>query len=535
MNTYRNTTKSYIVVNNVDGNSLQIDEEYKTAFAKNEVEETTKLQFYTKKDGFQAQTNISNTKDDSQERKKKSEFNKTNKKKKEDSKGKAFISDDGYVTKTNKSKKNSNEIQNTFIGKKTKKGKNNEGKNDEEFKENKIKTNFNKDNSIKEAMKAFILIMKILIEILGDIIFNNFDCNDILGGVKQNELIRKANLYQILGYNKDYRKILRNAKPKNAEIFNYFLSRNFGFLFEKYFLNDRKFEINGKEESVKEFKTLKDELKRRREKVYNEDDENTRKEKINNFIYSSFLVFNDFKGCQSREVKAKKGLIDYRENRIEKFFIYSKKEKNSESNCEQEKEKFIYLISKTNEELNNDNTLKSEFAFFEEKENGFEEFMSIRQIIEEKEKKGIQKVTQKKIFAQEDSIFNSWGKIYFTKEKSEKNETTFDNLFEESFNNSEKNDENLEHNSQEQKKIFEQGEIENDPNSFDSYIGKVKPFLFDINYNHLNITSQENNNQFNFPNFENISTNFCEFMDSNFIKRSNINIRLSYLSKFWDN
>ena len=228
-------------------------------------------------------------------------------------------------------------------------------------------------------------------------------------------------------------------------------------------------------------------------------------------------------------------MIDYRENRIEKFFIYSKKEKNSESNCEQEKEKFIYLISKTNEELNNDNTLKSEFAFFEEKENGFEEFMSIRQIIEEKEKKGIQKVTQKKIFAQEDSIFNSWGKIYFTKEKSEKNETTFDNLFEESFNNSEKNDENLEHNSEEQKKIFEQGEIENDPNSFDSYIGKVKPFLFDINYNHLNITSQENNNQFNFPNFENISTNFCEFMDSNFIKRSNINIRLSYLSKFWDN
>jgi hypothetical protein len=94
-------------------------------------------------------------------------------------------------------------------------------------------------------------------------------------------------------------------------------------LFDKYFLNDRKFNINGKEEEVLEFKTLKDEINRRREKVYNIYDEKEREERINNFIYSSYLVFNDFKDCESREVKAEKGLIDYTQNRIEKFFIYA--------------------------------------------------------------------------------------------------------------------------------------------------------------------------------------------------------------------
>ena len=474
MNTYQNTTKSYIIVDNVDGNSLQIDEEFKTVFTKNETEEITKLQFYTKNEEFQTQTNTSNTKDDSQERKKRPEPNKTNKKKKEESKEKAFASDDEYLIKISNFKKNSNEIHNTFIGKKTKKGKNHEDKDNEIFTESKIKTNFNKDNSIKEAMKAFILIMKIIIEILGDITFKNFDCNDILGGVKQNKLIKKANLYQILGYNKENRKILRNAKPKNAEIFNYFLSRNFGFLFEKYFLNERKFKINGKEVSVEEFKTLKDEVKRRREKIYNEDDENTRKEKINNFIYSSFLVFTDFKGCHSRVVKAKKGLKDYRENRIEKFFVYSKMKKNYESNCDKEKEKFLDLISKTNEELNNDNSLNSEFAYFEEKENGFEQFMYIKKIIEEKEKKGIKKVTDYK-----DSNFNWSEKLSIKQQNIKKNQITFDNLIEGS------SFKNFEQNSEEQKKYFEQREIKK----------------FAITDNHSNNSPQENNNQFNFPNF----------------------------------
>ena len=88
-----------------------------------------------------------------------------------------------------------------------------------------------------------------------DITLENFNCNKILGGVKQNKLIRKAKLYQILGYKEEYRKILEDAKPEDAEKFNYFLSSNFGFLFDKYFLNNRKFNINGKEEEGLEVKT----------------------------------------------------------------------------------------------------------------------------------------------------------------------------------------------------------------------------------------------------------------------------------------
>jgi len=516
MNTSGNTTKSHIIVDNVNGNSLQIDEEFKTAFAKNEAEKTTNHQFYANNEEFQAQTNTSNTKDESQERKEKSELNKTNNKKKEESKEKAFISDDEYLIKTNNSKKNSNEITSTFIGKKTKKGKNNEGKNDEEFKESKIKTNFNKDNSIKEAMKAFILIMKILIEILGDIIFKKFDCNDILGGVKQNELIKKANLYQILGYNEDFRKILRNAKPKNAEIFNYFLSRNFGFLFEKYFLNERKFKINGKEESIEEFKTLKDEIKRRREKVYNEDDENTRKEKINNFIYSSFLVFNDFKGYHSRAIKAKKGLIDYRENRVEKFFVYSKKKKNSEYNCDKEKEKFLNLICKTNEGLINDNSLRSEFAFFEEKENEFEQFIYIKKIIEEKEKKGIKKVPG--IFLPlEPKDSNLSEKLGINQKNFKKNKTIFDNSFEESTSNILISNNNLEQNSEEQENNLEQ-----ELDSVISFKDKNEIIGCDINNNLPINLIPENNNQINFQNLVNIFANNPTFFSSNPIERGNL-------------
>ena len=66
--------------------------------------------------------------------------------------------------------------------------------------------------------------------------------------------------------------------------------------------------INGKEEEVLEFKTLNDEIKRRRKHEYKEYEEKEREERINIFIYSSYLVFNDFKDCESREVKDEEGL-----------------------------------------------------------------------------------------------------------------------------------------------------------------------------------------------------------------------------------
>ena len=424
MNTSKTTTNSHIVLFNVDGNSSQINEEFNRACAKNENEERNKLLFFKKTDEFTYLTSSGKKKDDSKETNKKSELNITPMKKVEDSK----VENIENLTRVKKPKESSSEGQNTFLGKKTKnpntvkpkKGKNNVDKIDEEIKKSEKKVKFNSDNSNKEAMKAFLLMIKIIIEISGDFIFNKFDCNDILGGVKQNELVKKAKLYQILGYKDEYRKILENAKPENAEKFNYFLSSNFGFLFDKYFLNNRKFNINGKEEEVLEFKTLKDEIKRRREKVYNIYDEKEREERINIFIYSSFLVFNDFKDCESREVKAEKGLIDYTQNRIEKFqIIYY------EPNLANEKDKFNDLINKTNEELNNDNTLKSEFFYFEEKEKGFDQFMSINKIIEEREKKRNKIATKKKILNSKNTYHNLVEKYGIKELKIEKNSKVF--------------------------------------------------------------------------------------------------------------
>ena len=558
MNNYGKKINSLIVVDNVDGNCPQIDEEFKAAFAGCGVEETTGLQIFKNNNEFPTPTLPTNTKDDSREKKEKYESNATNKQKVKDSKVKTLLSDKQNTTKVNSSKKDLNESKNTFIGKKTKKpktnsqkkGENNEDKNGKKTKKSETKIKFNKDNSIKESMRAFILIMKIFIEILGDIIFNNFNCNDILGGVKQNEIIRKAKLYQILGYNAEYRKILRNAKPKNEEKFNYFLSRNFGFLFEKYFLNDRKFNINGKEEPVEEFKTINYEIKRRREKVYIKDDEITRKEKINNFIYASFLFFNDLKGCEQRDVKADKGLIDYTENRIEKFFIYAKKKRKSEFNFVKEKEKFLNLISKTNKELNNDNTLKSEFAFLEEKEKGFEQFMSLKKNIEEKNTKGIKTVTEKKILERKDSIFNSLGNLCIKEQNTKINEIRlFDRL--NCLSNFKINNVNLKEDSEEQENFSKQEILKLDQDSMDAMSCEIKLKPSDFNKsnfdNYFKSKLQENDMNFDFPNIENLSSNYACLKNDEFNEQKKIeepffdrNDSYSFLSnhiglKYYDN
>ena len=362
---------------------------------------------------------------------------------------------------------------------------------------------FKSDNWIKQSIRAFILNMKSMFNTGEDITLEKFNCKKILGGVKQNKLIRKAKLYQILGYKEEYRKILRNAKPKNAEKFNYFLSSNFGFLFDKYFLNDRKFNINGKEEEVLEFKTLKDEIKRRREHEYKEYEEKEREERINIFIYSSYLVFNDFKDCESREVKDEKGLKDYTQNRIEKFFIYAKKKKKFEPNIAQEKEKFLNLMGKTNEELNNDNTLKSEFSYFEEKENGFEQFLTIKKIFEEKKKKGNKKVTKNKKLTPKESNLNLKEIFIIKKKKIKKKETKF---------------------YQVQKEYFEQEKI-NQANSIGSKISKSESLeLFSDNshfFNNYENSSHENINRHEETNQDNLNINNTLSQSFSGLRRNN--------------
>ena len=517
MGVSNSTPNSIIVRKYSEGNCDKLIDDYKITSIKNKAED----EIYPKNDETPGQTPSNSTENDSQKEKEEPKSNKNilhvNIEAK-DSKETPLSLDDENLTKAYNYKEDSKEIlgrktKNPRRQKQQKKGKDNVDIISGKFGEDEKTIEFKSDNSIKQSIRAFILNMKSMFKIGEDITLENFNCNKILGGVKQNKLIRKAKLYQILGYKEEYRKILRNAKPKNAEKFNYFLSSNFGFLFDKYFLNDRKFNINGKEEEVLEFKTLKDEIKRRREHEYKEYEEKEREERINIFIYSSYLVFNDFKDCESGEVKAEKGLIDYTQNRIEKFFIYAKKKKKFEPNIAQEKEKFLNLMGKTNEELNNDNTLKSEFSYFEEKENGFEQFLTIKKIFEEKKKKGNKKVTKNKKLTPKDSNRNLKEIFIIKKKKIKKKETKVFNSCEELnfLHNFAVDDKYLEKNYQEQKEYFEQEKINQEPNSIGSKNSKSESLeLFSDNshfFNNYQNSSYENINRFEETDQDNLNVN----------------------------
>ena len=543
MGVSNSTPNSIIVRKYSEGNCDKLIDDYKITSIKNKAED----EIYPKNDETPGQTPSNSTENDSQKEKEEPKSNKNilhvNIEAK-DSKETPLSLDDENLIKAYNYEEDSKESQKKNLGRKTKnprkqkqqkKRKDNVDMISGKFGEDEKTIEFKSDNSIKQSIRAFILNMKSMFKIGEDITLENFNCNKILGGVKQNKLIRKAKLYQILGYKEEYRKILRNAKPKNAEKFNYFLSSNFGFLFDKYFLNDRKFNINGKEEEVLEFKTLNDEIKRRRKHEYKEYEEKEREERINIFIYSSYLVFNDFKDCESREVKDEKGLKDYTQNRIEKFFIYAKKKKKFEPNIAQEKEKFLNLINKTNEELNNDNTLKSEFSYFEEKEKGFEQFMTIKKIIEEKEKKRNENISKKKKITSKDSNPNPNLKVKFIvkKKKIKKKETKVFNSCEELnfLQNFAVNDKNLEQNYQEQKENFEQEKFIQEPNSIGSKNSKIESLeLFSDNshfFNNYQNSSHENINRFEETDQDNLNVNNTLPQSFSWFSRNNDNMCLN--------
>jgi len=508
MGVSNSTPNSIIVRKYSEGNCDKLIDDYKITSIKNKAED----EIYPKNDETPGQTPSNSTENDSQKEKEEPKSNKNilhvNIEAK-DSKETPLSLDDENLTKAYNYKEDSKEI----LGRKTKnprkqlqqkKGKDNVDIISGKFGEDEKTIEFKSDNWIKQSIRAFILNMKSMFQTGEDITLEKFICKKILGGVKQNKLIRKAKLYQILGYKEEYRKILENAKPEDAEKFNYFLSSNFGFLFDKYFLNDRMFKINGKEEEVLDFKTLKDEIKRRRKHEYKEYEEKEREERINIFIYSSYLVFNDFKDCESREVKAEEGLIDYTQNRIEKFFIYAKKKKKFEPNIAQEKEKFLNLMGKTNEELNNDNTLKSEFSYFEEKENGFEQFLTIKKIFEEKKKKGNKKVTKNKKLTPKKSNRNLKEIFIIKKKKIKKKETKF---------------------YQVQKEYFEQEKINQEPNSIGSKNSKSESLeLFSDNshfFNNYENSSHENINRHEEIDQDNLNVNNTLSQSFSGLRRNN--------------
>ena len=74
---------------------------------------------------------------------------------------------------------NQKKDKNEYISKKRKKK-----KKTDETKGNEKEKKSNSDNSFKEGMKPFLLSVKSIIEIKGDITFPNFDCNYFIKGLK---------------------------------------------------------------------------------------------------------------------------------------------------------------------------------------------------------------------------------------------------------------------------------------------------------------------------------------------------------------
>ena len=194
--------------------------------------------------------------------------------------------------------------KNEFISKKRKKK-----KKSDETKGNKKENKTNSDNSFKEGMKPVLLSVKTIIEIKGNITLANFDCNYFLGGIKQNKILYRSIMYQIIGYK--YRKILMKAKPANSEdekIFNYFLINTFEDLFKEYYKNNRKFLIGGEYKTIGLFKIFEEVLNHKKK----EGEKN-----IVGFIDASEKIYNNFKGCRERQNKIR--LKNFDKVKIQKF------------------------------------------------------------------------------------------------------------------------------------------------------------------------------------------------------------------------
>ena len=194
--------------------------------------------------------------------------------------------------------------KNEFISKKRKKK-----KKSDETKGNKKENKTNSDNSFKEGMKPVLLSVKTIIEIKGNITLANFDCNYFLGGIKQNKILYRSIMYQIIGYK--YRKILMKAKPANSEdekIFNYFLINTFEDLFKEYYKNNRKFLIGGEYKTIGLFKIFEEVLNHK----IKEGEKN-----IVGFIDASEKIYNNFEGCRERQNKIR--LKNFAKVKIQKF------------------------------------------------------------------------------------------------------------------------------------------------------------------------------------------------------------------------
>ena len=148
--------------------------------------------------------------------------------------------------------------------------------------------------SIRKAIIHFLTVIQLFIENIGVVTFKPIDLANILRKMKGIKYFVTLTMKEIFCLNKENKRIMEEAIPLDEVLFKYFLETKYEFLFYKYFINDHIFYINEKEESIQGFRTMKDIVEKMEIESlqYNEDN---KEKNINKFIYSSFLVFNDFK------------------------------------------------------------------------------------------------------------------------------------------------------------------------------------------------------------------------------------------------
>ena len=118
-----------------------------------------------------------------------------------------------------------------------------------------------------EALKTPYPIMVKLVEDLGGIKLESVNLDNVFGGTKRNRAIIDLPLYKIICFELDEKnekyvknnnkEILENAKPKgerNKKLFEYLLTRKYKLKLDKYFNNEKNFDIE--KETIKKFPAI---------------------------------------------------------------------------------------------------------------------------------------------------------------------------------------------------------------------------------------------------------------------------------------
>ena len=226
-----------------------------------------------------------------------------------------------------------------------------------------LKTN----NLMLEALKTPYPIMVKLVEDLGGIKLESVNLDNVFGGTKRNRTIIDLPLYKIICFvldekNEKYvknnnKEILENAKPegeRNKKLFEYLLTRKYKFLLDKYFNNEKNFDID--KETIEKFPAIDEVLADKfKNKFKNEPLE--KEKKIKNLKAMTAIILDDFQHDWNERIpnkKANKGL-DFKTKTIETFEEYIRnyelnKIKEKETiNLDQEKIKKNESTKKTNE------------------------------------------------------------------------------------------------------------------------------------------------------------------------------------------